>query len=328
MLRNAPPLESIEIFVAAAHGQSFRAVARKLALSPSAVSRRIAGLEVFLGTALFDRSAPAPVLSAEGRRYLALVEPAIATIRGATVALREGEPERLRIATSHSLAATWLMPRAAALRRDHGLDIDVLPTRSFDALRADEAHLAIWGGLEVPDDMIADHLFEAQLMPVAAPRLADGRLPPTSEAELGDFPLLAVSTPERIWERFLAGAGLFPARLDLRRHATLQLMYEAAVAGAGVGLAMPLVAEPFLNSGRLVPCAAMTPRSIGEIYRIYRPARRAARSSAEHRFAGWLAAEVRHSLDGFAALAAMRPVDAANRAVSVPPGTAADAGKA
>lgn len=314
MLRNAPPLESIEIFIAAAHGQSFRAVARGLALSPSAVSRRIAGLEAFLGTALFDRSAPSPVLSAEGRRYLALVEPAMATIRGATMALREGEPEQLRVATSHSLAATWLMPRAEALRRDHGLHIEVVPTRSFDALRSDEAHLAIWGGLSVPDDMIADHLFEAQLMPVSAPRLADGRAPPANEAELADFPLLAVATPDRIWERFLASAGLFPGRLDLRRHATLQLMYEAAVAGAGVGLAMPLVAEPFLRTGRLVPCAAVAPRSIGEIYRLYRPARRVARSSAEHRFAGWLAAEVRRSLDGFAALSATRPSDAASRA--------------
>src|SRR3546814_6001875 len=42
MLRKAPPLEAIEIFVAAAQGDSFRSVARRLALSPSAVSRRIA----------------------------------------------------------------------------------------------------------------------------------------------------------------------------------------------------------------------------------------------------------------------------------------------
>ena len=67
MLRKAPPLESIEVFVAAAKAGSFRAVARDLALSPSAVSRRIAGLEAFLGRALYDRTGPMPRLNADGR---------------------------------------------------------------------------------------------------------------------------------------------------------------------------------------------------------------------------------------------------------------------
>jgi len=303
MLRNAPPLESIEIFVAAARGQSFRAVGRSLALSPSAISRRIAGLESFLGVPLFDRTGPSPVLNTGGRRYLALVEPAITTIGGATRALREGESNRLRVATSHSLAATWLMPRLAGLHRDLGIEVEVLPTRSFDVLRSGEAEIGIWGGLEVPVDMIADHLFAARAIAVCAPRLADGRKPPASDAELPDYPLLGVRAPSGLWARFLAGAGLFPERIDVREHATLQLMYEATVSGLGVTLAMPLVAEPFLIAGKLIPCGGAA-RSLGETYRIYRPASRIIRSPAEHRFAAWLSAEVAHSLERFDMIAA------------------------
>lgn len=303
MLRNAPSLESIEIFVAAARGQSFRAVGRGLALSPSAVSRRIAALEAFLGSVLFDRSGTVPALTLEGRRYLALVEPAMRAIQGATLALREGESGRLAVAASHSFATTWLMPRIAELRHDHGIEVEIVPTRSLDSLRSGEAQIGIWGGLDAPGDMIAEHLFDAHALPVCAPRLADGRPPPTNDAELTGYPLLTVKAPAGLWPRFFASLGLFPDRLEIREHATLQLMYEAAVAGVGVAHALPLIGEPFLHSGRLIPCAG-GPRSLGESYRLFRPANRLARKPAETRFVRWLTSAVEESVTRFRTLRA------------------------
>src|SRR3546814_18254953 len=91
MLRKAPPLEAIEIFVAAAQGDSFRSVARRLALSPSAVSRRIATLEAFLGMPLFERSGQSQRLNAAGQRYLSMVEPAIDAIQRASVMIGQGD---------------------------------------------------------------------------------------------------------------------------------------------------------------------------------------------------------------------------------------------
>lgn len=304
MLRNAPPLESIEIFVSAARATSFRAVGRALALSPSAVSRRIAALENFLGVSLFDRTGTNPVLTIEGRRYLTLVEPAVRTIQGATVTLREGEPDRLTVACSHSFAAAWLMPRVAELRHQIGIEVEVLPTRAFDVLRSGEAQIGIWGGLSVPDDMIAEHLFDAEVVAVSAPRLADGRRPPRSDAELLDYPLLGVRTPDGIWQRFFASAGLFPDRIAVQDHATLQLMYEAAVAGLGVTHALPLIADPFLLSGRLRPCGGDA-RSLGESYRVYRPVNRLTRSGVEYRFTQWLARAVAQSVERFRSHVAM-----------------------
>lgn len=298
MLRKVPPLEGIEVFIAAAHTKSFRAVARDLALSPSAVSRRIASLEAFLGVTLFDRADQTQTLSAAGRRYLALVEPAVGAIQRATTLVGAPEGGRLTVAASHSFATAWLAPRLAELQQNHGLEIEVAPSRDFEVLRSGEAQLAIWGGYNVPDDLTATHLFDAQTIPVAAARLASGQRPPSMEAELPQHVLLSVRSPAQQWERWLALAGVHPDRLEIREFATMQLMYEAAVAGLGVALGTPLLVEPALASGRLLPCTA-TPRRLGETYRLYRSPGLGAHSAAERRFTKWLHGAVGESLRRF-----------------------------
>lgn len=299
MLRNAPPLEAIEIFVAAAHGDSLRSVARRLAISPSAVSRRIAALEAFLGRPLFDRNGQSLRLNAAGARYLEMVEPAIAAIQRASATLAQGDQQRLRVASSHSFAAAWLMPRLTDLQQRHGLEVEIVPTRDPDVLRSGEAQLAIWGGLAVPDDMIAETIADAHVVPVCAPVMADGRPAPTTNEDLMQHPLLGIRAPAGLWDRWFASFGRRgSAEPVVREFPTLQLMYEAAACGAGITLAMPLVAEPWLRSGKLVPCGAgILPLS--ETYRLYRPIRRIARNDVEQRFADWLHAEVEQSMVWF-----------------------------
>jgi LysR family transcriptional regulator, glycine cleavage system transcriptional activator len=303
MLRRTPPLESIEIFVAAAHGESFRAVARRMALSPSAVSRRISALEAFLGFPLFDRAGQTQTLNAAGRRYMSMVEPAIDAIRRASAMAAGTDSQTLRVATSHSFANAWLMPRLPELRAASGIEVDIIPTRDFDALRSGAAQLAIWGGMEVPDDIIAEKIADAHLFPVAAPSLLDGQGLPLSPLQIARHRLLAVKTPTGSWDRWLAAAGLENHPRGIREFATLQLMYEAAVAGLGIALAVPLVSEPYLESGRLLPCSNQV-HSVGESYRIYRVSRRIYRTETEQRFASWLHGAAHHSLRRHEALTA------------------------
>lgn len=286
MLRQAPPLEAIEIFVAAAGGASFRSVARELALSPSAVSRRIAGLEAFLGTRLFDRNGQSQRLSAAGARYLAAVEPALDAIRRATGQVGADAMERLTIATSHSLAAAWLAPRLPEVQDLLGVEIEIVPSRDPDVLRSGEAQLAIWGGMAAQPGLVAERLFDAVVLPAACPRRVGGRL--WSAAELAGEPLLTVQSPSRLWERWFArDGGLNPGDLRQRVFPTLQLMYEAACAGGGVVLAMPVIADSYLASGRLVP-AVREPRQLGEGYSLFRPMRRSGPSAVERQFGVWL----------------------------------------
>lgn len=144
MLRKTPPLESVEVFVAAAQGRSFRAVARDLALSPSAVSRRIASLEDFLGVRLFDRSGLTPVLNAAGRRYIESVEPGLRAITAATDALAGDHDSRVRVAASHSFVSTWLLPRLPDLLDQTGIDVEPVVGAGFAALTQNQADIGIW----------------------------------------------------------------------------------------------------------------------------------------------------------------------------------------
>src|SRR6266700_7350940 len=72
-LRAIPPLTALLAFERAASQLSFRRAARDLALSPSAISHQIRGLELQFGVKLFVRGARSVRLTADGERYLAKV---------------------------------------------------------------------------------------------------------------------------------------------------------------------------------------------------------------------------------------------------------------
>jgi len=107
-----------------------------------------------------------------------------------------------------------------------------------------------------------------------------------------------VGTPANLWQRWFAASGQQRELVDVREFATLQLAYEAAAAGLGVTLAIPLITEPYMRASRLLPCASAA-REIGESYRLYRPRRRARPPTTELRFARWLRKAARKSVEEF-----------------------------
>ncbi|WP_336967355.1 LysR family transcriptional regulator [Sphingobium aromaticiconvertens] len=298
MSRRSPPLECIEAFVAVARHHGIRAAAETLKLSPSGVSRRIAGLETFLGRMLFDRTEQGVRLNAAGRRYLDLVSPAIQAIHRATTAVDE-DGNRLVMATSHSLATRWLMPRLTQLRKSDDIVLEVMPTRDPDVLRSGEAHFALWGSLEAPD-LMSETMVSARGCPVSLPMLADGRLPPTDVRELIHYPLLSVKQPSGMWQRWLAAANVERSADTIIEFATMAMMVEAALTGMGIALAVPMLCEPQLKSGALIPCGPTLP--IGESYKLFRNRGRVNPSTTETRFLHWLRRETAQSVAVFDAL--------------------------
>jgi DNA-binding transcriptional LysR family regulator len=63
-------LDAMHVFVAVADLRGFAPAARKLRLSPSAVTRTIASLEEHLGTRLLQRTTRQVTLTDVGTRYL------------------------------------------------------------------------------------------------------------------------------------------------------------------------------------------------------------------------------------------------------------------
>src|ERR1700716_285647 len=81
-LRAIPPLTALLAFERAASQLSFRRAARDLALSPSAISHQIRGLELQFGVKLFVRGARSVRLTADGERYFTKVSAALAALQG------------------------------------------------------------------------------------------------------------------------------------------------------------------------------------------------------------------------------------------------------
>src|SRR5277367_1026759 len=83
----------LEAVVAVARRGGFRAAARELGMSSSALSHAVAALEARLGVRLFNRTTRSVALSAAGEQFVAEVAPALAVIRTAMEHIDEHRAE-------------------------------------------------------------------------------------------------------------------------------------------------------------------------------------------------------------------------------------------
>src|SRR6201986_544837 len=103
----------LEAVVAVARHGGFRAAARELGMSSSALSHAIAALEERLGVRLFNRTTRSVALSAAGEQFVAEIGPAIGAIESAieNVGEHRAEPSgTLRLNTSLGAARMLLTP--------------------------------------------------------------------------------------------------------------------------------------------------------------------------------------------------------------------------
>lgn len=248
-MHDLPPLHALPAFEAAARLGSFQAAADALHLTPSAISHRIRLLEAHLGLDLFERRHRAIVLTAAGRRYLAVVRDALLRLDEASAALRSPTRERLRISAAPALGSTWLVSRVAAYQAAHpAVEFSLATATGIGPLLNGEADIGLRYGEEEWPGLLAWKLFEERVFPVCNPALAGAlRRPEDLDGKrLLRHPLLS-------WQRWFAAAGLNrpePAGGPLYEDALLML--EGAVVGHGIALMAGSLAAPYVAAGRLV----------------------------------------------------------------------------
>lgn len=134
-------------FVAVADTGSFTAAARRLHTSHPTVSRKIAALEVQLGTRLVARAADGLALTADGRTLREHAEAmAAAALRAETAVAAGGHKARgiVKLSIGATLASHWLMPRLPDFLRAHGhIQLEII-THPFPAsVRRREADVVL-----------------------------------------------------------------------------------------------------------------------------------------------------------------------------------------
>lgn len=277
-----PSIDGLRAFEASARLGSYERAAGELAITASAVGKRVATVEALLGQPLFARQGHALALTAVGREYLEQVRSALGLLAAMPLHHRAAQRlRRLRVSAPPTFARQILVPELASFTQAHPdieLEVvlsipflDVSPGRADVEVRAGDAE----GPLVLLDDVV---------LPMAAPALM-ARLPPLRRpADLAAAPLLR--TPIEPWTPWLRAAGLdWPEPTQGPKLVDLGLTLEAAVSGQGVVLGRPSLARHWLASGSLRalfgPCVRPSQR-----YHVLPQARDAAAQA----FVDWLAA--------------------------------------
>jgi len=250
----------LDAFIAAADEGSFSAAARRLGLTPAAVSKSVAQMEARLGVRLFQRSTRSLALTTDGERLYAQVRLPWGEIGDALTDLRQGAGKpagTLKVSLAHTVGRQYIVPLLEEFSRRYP---DVVPDLYFDNrqvdLVAEGFDVGIGGGFELTDALIARQLARVDAVLVAAPSYLAAHAAPTSPQELARH--------RGLLRRSLSTGRLMPWTLknragqevvaNVRPVAVLddpEAIARAAACGMGIAM-LPLPhALPLLDSGEL-----------------------------------------------------------------------------
>jgi DNA-binding transcriptional LysR family regulator len=238
-------LANLESFVRSAETGSFSAAARRLALTPAAVSRNVALLERNLGVRLFQRSTRKLTLTEAGERFLVEIGGNLDALQAAiaSVSTDRSEPAGvLKVSMAPTFGVTYVMPLLPAFLARYPM---IRPDWHFENrqvdLIAEGYDAALGGGFDLAPGVVSRALAPAHLVAVASPAYMAGRVPPADPGELAELDgiVMRASRTGRVRHRTMrnTAGGEMPAQLG----ETIMVndpaaMREAAILGLGVAL--------------------------------------------------------------------------------------------
>ena len=251
----------LDAFVAAADEGSFSAAARRLGLTPAAVSKSVAQLEARLGVRLFQRSTRRLAPTTDGERLYGQIRRPWSEIGDALTDLRQGAGKpagTLKVALAHTVGREYFVPMMDGFVRRYP---DVVPDLSFDNRQVDLIaqgfDVAIGGGIELTDALIARELARVRIVLAASPAYLKAHPAPSHPLELARHRgLLRRSLSSgRLVPWVLKNKGGQEVVASVRPVMVLddpEAIGRAAASGMGIAM-LPLPhALPWLESGALV----------------------------------------------------------------------------
>ena len=293
MRRKIPSTAALLAFEAAARHESFTRAAEELALTQSAICRQIAGLEDFLGIALFRRSRRGVKLTEAGLSYSRRVAAQLDAVERDTLSIMgQHGAGRLELAVVPTFGTQWLLPRLKEFQALHPEVTVNLTNRTRPFLFADtefDAALyfgdADWSGTE------SHLLMRENPLPVCSPALLDGQASLGAEA-IGQLPLLQQTTRPYAWRQWFNAQGLnVPRDMSGPRYELFSMLAQAAMHEMGVALIPPFLIERELAEGRLIIALNQAHLS-DKAYYLMIPERKV-ESAALRAFRDWLVPQAR-----------------------------------
>ncbi|MDX2019044.1 MAG: LysR substrate-binding domain-containing protein [Deltaproteobacteria bacterium] len=252
-------LDELRTFVAVAEEGSLSVVARRLAVSVNAISRRLAQLESRLGTRLALRTTRRLTLTDEGQRLLARSRRILREVEEVEDELRP-TAERMtgvvRVALHPQLSTPATLSRFAELMAEEpGLTLQVMARNAPADPIAEGFDLVVWPGPVRLQSVVARKLATLDWALAASPTYMSGRPLPRHPRDLVKHECLRVlrPQPETTWRlRHHSGksyvapvAGRFSSDDTATLHAAIQ-------AGLGIGLRPRREVQEAASKGALV----------------------------------------------------------------------------
>ena len=239
VVRRLPPLRALEAFVRVVRLGSAKAAASELALSPSALSRRVAALEDFTGKRLFTRQHQSMKLTDEGQAFYNAIAPKLEELAEAVESqIDRGQVLRLHLGVPSLFGGQRLFPRLPELRKLHPrLHIDIETGPNLEHHVGDSLDAAIILAKAPDPAFYSVQLDQNKVYAIVSKEVAK---------ELGDEPdaaklarqtfLIHNDLPDSLdaWKAALGMSKLEPASID--RFNSGQLVLEAAAQGLGIAI--------------------------------------------------------------------------------------------
>ena len=251
------PVEHLATFAAILEEGSFEGAARRLHITPSAISQRVRAMEQRVGSVLLQRTRPVAVTAAGAvvQRAARQVQQ-IAADASAELGSHESPGTLIPIVVNADSLATWFVPALARAARETGATFEVMradESISTERLRSGAAMAALTAtSAAVPGctstRVCTDRYFAVASPGFAATHFADG----VTAAALATAPQLEFDRHDVFQRRFIrrvTRASLAPPRHFIPSSAEFAHAIEL---GMGWGMLPDLQCAAGLAEGRLV----------------------------------------------------------------------------
>ena len=249
MVRPHLPLNALRAFEAAARHLSFTRAAIELCVTQTAISHQVKLLEQRLGVELFRRLPRGLMITEDGLALLPTLQDSFDRMADMLQRFEDGHVrDVLTLGSVGTFAVGWLLPRLSAFQERYPfIEVRLSTNNNRVDIAAEGLDYAIRFGNGAWHDTEAEELFEAPHSALCVPAIASQLHSPQDVAAR---PLLRSYRMDE-WPEWFEAAGVTPPKIKGIVFDSSVLMIEAALQGAGIALAPPLMFSRQLSSGAL-----------------------------------------------------------------------------